>query len=461
MRKRNYIFLSLLPLLVLSGCNSENNNESIVSRNISSLRQGFNLDGQITQTRIELNNTSLEPLPGASEETNIYNTNFIFQNNNGLIGYSKESSQLMGGIELGMEDYEYYCDDEGFAYNKELNYKNEVVDTYPLSFNRKVPYYANGFYNPFLILNENDFTLSTTNSARYDLNLEKTSILANNLLYSLNSGFFGQVQESYVLLSGDDFSIFTIHMSPRIMTEFDNDTYTTKYFEVENVVNFSISNIGTAKLNEVTPIESKNNIELQSALDKITNNFTLTVSDSSLTETSDYYYDGSTIYVHEYRETDSPEVNFETDFYLAEDSENPNGYLYGYSYDAENQSFVQNTEIVGFPQAYQGVYFYNDYLPIISGISADLFTYDSENNLYVGDESAINALVNCFIPNLRPFYYEHAANASKVAIRLNDNNEIDYVTFTYGYMDEFSGEIFNGEVRATYKDVGVTENPAL
>ena len=44
---------------------------------------------------------------------------------------------------------------------------------------------------------------------------------------------------------------------------------------------------------------------------------------------------------------------------------------------------------------------------------------------------------------------------------VTNNNEIDYVTFTYGYMDEFSGEIFNGEVRATYKDVGVTENPAL
>ena len=458
--KKRYLLLTILPIFGLVGCN--NNEElSLVESNIQTLSNGFKMEGNITQTRIEGSvDYNGNFIAGSGEpETNTYKTNFVFQGGD-EIGYQKTSTSLLEGVELTMEDYLYYCDDEGYAYEKQLNYQNQVENVYPLSFGRKVPFYANGFYNPFLILDESDFTQDTTNTARYYLDLGKASIIANNLLYSLNSGFYGRVENSYFIASQGNFTIFTITMSPRVYAEFDNASYTTKYYQIDNTVTFTISEPGSAKVSTLNPVEAKNNTELQSALNTIQDNFTLTITETDETKIQKFYFDGSTIYNHTYREGESAEPNPETDYYLAQKADTENGRLVSYVYNGETTSWEEGTT-TEFPEAYQDYYYYSDYLPIIGGVSADLFTYDREHDLYVSDAIALSALTDCFIVNTPPYRNSNASNASTVSIRLNSSNQIDYVLFSYGYIDELTGTVNVGEITLTYEDIGTTENPAL
>ena len=464
--KKSALILSLLSVFALGSCDNSGENTtttqpSLIEYNLSGLRQGFAFDGTVNQSRIlgyVDADGNFRPYESSTEETSSYDASFVFQNNNGLVGYHKETTQEYLGAVAEMENYTYFCDEEGYAYQKELNYQNEVIDIYPTSYGRKIPYNANGFYNPFLIIGEEDIIQNRSESNRFDLNLDKAGIIAENLLYSLNVGFYGTVAEAYFTLGlSDYFESFTITMNPRVGVEVEEgDDYENLVYRYNNTVTFNISDVSIAAIETVTQIESKQNYDLQNALDKIDDNFTLTVADSANeNDTSSYLFDGSSIYVHHGLDG---EVDLENDYYLAQSTTNPNGTLYSYYYDSETSSYVQGP-VTEYSNAYQGYYYYKDYLPIVSGISADLFTYDKDNDFYVSDAEAITALSSCFGIQSAPFRNSNASSATLIAIRLNDNNEIDYVGFAYSYMDETGSH--SGVVAYIYSNIGTTENPAL
>ena len=247
-------------------------------------------------------------------------------------------------------------------------------------------------------------------------------------------------------------------------TEDSTDGVTYNLYVVENTASFTISEVGTAKVERLAPVAEKaENNSLKEALSKINDNFTLKITDDSLSMgnqviSSEYkklFFTGNEIYVKNWTSTSGSEDDLnENDFLLKEIDETKK--LFSFIYDSETQQFVQSVPN-NFPNAYQGLYFYKDLLPIVNQVSEDLFTYNALTNCYEADLIAINTLTSCFGINLAPFRSVNLQNSSSISIRISDDNSIDYIDFAYNYISTSSVE--KGKIRIEYSNVGKTELP--
>ena len=315
------------------------------------------------------------------------------------------------------------------------------------------------------MINPEDITYEKNlNEERYHLEINKAAIISSNLLSYLNSGFYDVPERAYFKVDENGyFSSFVLIMNDRFMED-STDGVTYNLYVVENTASFTISEVGTAKVERLAPVAEKaENNSLKEALSKINDNFTLKITDDNLSMgnqviSSEYkklFFTGNEIYVKNWTSTSGSEDDLnENDFLLKEIDETKK--LFSFVYDSETQQFVQSVPI-NFSNAYQGLYFYKDLLPIVNQVSEDLFTYNALTNCYEADLIAINTLTSCFGINLAPFKSVNLQNSSSISIRISDDNSIDYIDFAYNYISTSSVE--KGKIRIEYSNVGKTELP--
>lgn len=457
MKNKITILTILSSILPLVSCG----NSDVITSNINNLRNGFLLKGEVTQTRYAATGYGSDHSYSFSkdtEETNKYNVSVGFQSN-GIDAYTKTSTQAYDGETYVIEDYLYFADEEGLTYKKELNYQNKVDRNYSINLSSSSFTY-NGFYNFFSIISKNDLVKDEEFKAydRYQLDITKAGIIANNLLYSLNSGFASKVKEAYFRLSKNKFSEFHIEMEPYYYA----DTSTGYFYKIYNKAVFNISKEGSYKVDDIASIKSKNNTKLEKAFKTINNNFKLSTEINVIEQTTnkvsvtykDFYFDSKSIYVHNYEDLSKNNPDPLTDYYLSPDD---NGKLYSYKYDSESKTYNKSVTDE-YPSLYQGKYYYEDYLPIISKISSNLFTSDSnDKNLYVNDEGTSNCLNKCFYIPLSPYRTADALNFSKYEVKLADEN-IDYIKLYFSYLN-YDGEIRSGYYKLSFDNIGNTSNP--
>ena len=143
-------------------------------------------------------------------------------------------------------------------------------------------------------------------------------------------------------------------------------------------------------------------------------------------------------------------------------TENPNleGRYEARGYDEVTKTWLPSNRTL-FGNIDQDRYTYNDFVPTLSGLSTDLFTYDSENNVYVCDNAAaIDIATNTLMPKATELQNTNAKNATSIEISLNTNNTIKTVTINYSYLDFFSETLTtNGRIVIRYQDLGTTVIP--
>lgn len=499
MKKRNILLISLISLIGLVACEggeiiggddltvpsteTEAFADEIVSSNVEKFMQGFTMEGTVTQTRYasKLNDeTGFYEIDGDPLEFNTYYTNIAFDNRN-INAFYKYSYRNIEGVEIPAEGpYCYFEDENGYAYTQTLNYKNEIDKDYNegyMSNGRKYTFADSGFYNFFSILVSSDFTLnqekSSSSATVFDLNADKVAIIANNLLYSLNSGAYSTIEEATLTARNGVFTEFTFSLAPITSTD-DLGEVTL----IANDVNFLLSDPAETIIEGIEPFEETDESRtLSEVFNKVNDNYTLKVTDSysyvdgvyntqgTEVENTDFYFTGEEIYVHSNDEHGLTDRRY--DFYLApESSDNPN--LYPYTYDSEQNKFVLDADGVyfeenhiNFPDAYLGYYVYEDLLPIVSGVSGTLFEYDEEEGCYVGNEDLSSTLGRLFITTKRPLYFEHFENAYQFNVYVDDNNNLTKVEALYSYTDTLNTIQYYGSTTLEYSNIGTTELPAI
>lgn len=465
MKKKSLLILGLLPISILTSCNNSNSSSSqisvdksdVVKYNLYTLKQAALFTGKITQTRQTATAVTSDGnyVWSSEKETNNYNSTIGFSSKDRNAIY-KYSTQEYLGEQLTIENYTYFEDEKGYAYTESLNYKNELERDYSINLSTS-SFASNGFYNPFSILSEEDFTKDFNGS--YILDLNKAEIITNNLLYSLNSGFGGSVKEAYLTVGEDGlFNDLVITMSSYIY-------YDSSYgyvYKVENTVDFAISEGGTYLVNSSKVFDNKGYTDLEKGLSNLGNNYTLSVkmyskdqvNNTETTTYQDFYFSGDEIYVHSYDNEENKGVDKTDDFFLKGDED---GTLYSYVYDNEQSNWVKGNSIY-FPSTYQGKNTYNDYLPKANQVSSNLFKYDDTSKVYKAEDDASSSLVNCFYPNVAPFRKSASNSFYDVEISLNGSN-ISSVKLPFAYTNFDTGTIVTGNYTLTYSNIGTTVNP--
>ncbi len=468
MKKKYLAILVLAPLAALASCdgNGASSNapsseeiidETTIGYNLKTLSKAVLLSGSITQSRTYATSQNADGsyVWSTTEETNEYATSIGFssKDRNGIYKYSVQEYQ---GEETVIEDYTYFEDEEGYAYKESLNHKNELERDYSINLTT-TSFASNGFYNPFSILSEKDFTVG--NDGKYALDVNKAEIISNNLLYSLNSGFAGSVKEAYFTLGDKLFDHFIITMDSYL---YYDSSYGYMY-KVENTVDFVISRGGIYEVSSQQQFADKGYTSLANGLKALGNNYTLSVEISTLdqinetrtTTYQDFYFTGSEIYLHSYDDANKQDPDKTSDFYLAADED---GTLYSYAYNSENDAWEKKST-TSFPSLYQGKNTYNDYLPVANEVSSDLFKYDETNKSYVAEDAAISSLVDCFYPNVAPFR-KSASNSFYNVEVVTNGDKIVLVTLPFSYTHFQTATILTGTYTLSYSNIGTTTNPA-
>lgn len=505
MKKRNILLVALFGVLTLSGCastpttneddnssdNSGTNEETpsteveteveefsdpVLKENMEKVLKGFSMEGNILQARydskIDANGFYYVDEDDEPLETNTYFTNVAF-NSGEENAFYKYSYRSVEGTTIPAEGpYTFFEDENGYAYEEVIDYTNEVTKKYDVP--RPLTFADNGFYNFFTLLTESDFTLDEDFVAytRYDLNLDKAGIISNNLLYSLNSNAASLPTEAYIRVDNGQFTSLNIELSPAPSI----DNITGQITLITNTIQFNFANLGQETIQHIAKYEETDDSKkVDSALDKladtsykmtVTNDYNLTdlvnSTSNDYVETSDYYFTGEEIYVHNREANETSSLNKEKDYYLAVNPETSGDTrLYPYSYDETTSSFVIQPEgfyyedgTIGYAKGFCGVYTYQDLLPIISEVSGAFFEYDTQADAYVSKDDQVDSLASCFFINKSPFKVSGQAYPYKITIKLNSDGTLASIASDYAYTNGVDGTQYTGTLTATFSDVG-------
>ena len=517
--KRKYILpISLLALLSLASCSNqtpdvpndgdqededktqiiENTetepfNDEVIKNNIEKGLDGFRMSGNITQKRYQERDITTDPVSGAYVlkdgatplETNPYSTDIAYNSKTQNAFYKYSYRTVEGQTMVSEGPYTYFEDENGFAYTENINYKNEVFNDYESSVattQNGLTFADNGFYNFFTILTEDDFTLDEDFAAytRYDLNIDKASIIASTLLYSINSGATALPTEAYVRVDNGNFTQLSITLSPII----SKDSLTSNTSFITNDVLFTFSNLGEETIEHTLPyLETELSQEISNAFSKIGNNYTVNYtdeywnlgnSDNTTTKSQNVYFTGNEIYVHDVVEGETSATSA-NDYYLApENDSNPALYPYdadgnihtdGYYLYGEDEDGNQIITDVLYASANCGAYTYNDLLPIITDVSGAFFdeetttdTAGNENTEIVSKDDHVDSLNDCFFLSKGQFSKELFNNIEYYTVELNNDGSLASISAYYGYAT-LEGTMRVGILTASFSNVGTTTLP--
>lgn len=490
--KNKNILTSIVCALLIVGCNGLNNSSSNTSSSsvstsskieevnsssssvetvsefeqmLRELRKGVQLKGTVNQKSTYLDSDRGNPTGDALENTYNVSLKYQSQEQNGYA--AKVSMRLPTGAEYVYIDTVAFEGEDGFAYYYDLNYDN-TIKAFPHYDTNGRDYVNFGYYyvNPFHYLMEEDFIKVDENT--YHLTKEKANFFASSVLGDIDPAFFevNKVCEFKV----ENGMIKTINVVPADVYGYslNYETWEYVYYFLEQSVTLSIEKYNNVKIDKpktnVVPSDSREAIDnLQVALNKLeSNNYTMKLQCEFIDENNTKYYENATYYytgdeLYYSLSEDQSVPNNSTDIYFHKENNKLVPLGYEAQDDGEDYYAFSSAATPKFIQLNDS-YTYENVIPVISGVNADIFNYNKKYTNYTLVDTMIPYIgALAFIPQISTFSHFSSDSGTKFLVRLNSENEIDYIDYKYSYNDGFFYE--DGSIRITFENVGTTEIP--
>ena len=474
--KNKYLLLSLIGLLSLSGCQFSKDSSSTSSSSISltpfakmlnTYKKGVQLKGEVNQKVYFIDGLTGEKTGG--ETSNTYNVSFTYQSGeeNGYAGYIAQ--KLPNNEEVIYTNNKAFEGKDGFAYYYDINYDNTL---------RAVPHYdttgqeqlnfAHYYINPFHYLFEEDFVKVNDNT--YSLVREKANYFAASVLSDVDVAFQDINKVCNFIIENNEIKSINIVPADVYDSTTDYETWETVYYLLEQNATLNIEKVGSdVKIEKpkpnVVPSENKEPIaKLQEAFNKFkSNNYTMKVDAEFMdqqgnkkNEISTYYFTGDQVYLTYNTDSTTPDAEKDVFFYNNGTELIPLGYS---KEDNENNKYAFSNGIKPKFLQLKDSYKYNEIAPVISEVNADIFNYNSRYKYYSLNEEMVSYISTlAFIPKVNTYSSMSRNTGTKLNVRINSENNIDYIDFNYNYDD---GMFFyqDGKIRITFENVGTTTLP--
>ena len=454
--EKKFIISSLIGLLSISsfvGCDSNvsSSNQITSSSNnglttekarinemIESLRNGIAFEGEIVQKRHILDGYFGNKT--GNVEVVEFNAEYIFEMSNEN-GYSSIVTIDEGNGEELIINNQVFEGEDGYAYFYDLNYDN-TVDKYPIMDIQTGAKVNFGYYclNPFDYLLAEDFIKVSENT--YTLNKGKAAFFAANIFGQVDPAFNRVIDTCEFILEGSTLKSFKFVPQETHNQYTDYEELKAIYYYAENIATFDVTKIGAqAIVPKPQPKETKEeHAALQNAFSKFENkNFTSYLYIDYVDGYGDklgenhlyYYYDGEALYFSATEDQSEPDsIN---DMYL---KPNANGLI-----------SIDGTYVT-----------YDQIVPKISEVSAAIFNYNSEKDVYsICDELVGYIGYIALVPPITEFSLYLMDYGTGMEVFLNDNDELDRIEFSYLYHDGFNYD--DGKVVMKFSNVGTTVLP--
>lgn len=463
MKKR---LLLILAGVMITGCSSASSSKSTVSKMLKSLRQGFKLEGEIKQNCQYLTgSTSAGGKINGKTASNTYKQEIIFENSTEKCYSTKLYQEVESENESGetiTEDslvYEtsMFEGEDGYAYYYDMDINNTIVkrsmkDSSNLSLN-----YGYYYSNPFELILEDDLTKIDNNT--YSLAKNKASFAASILFGIADDAFYGVIDSFILNVEGSTLKSIEVKPAQLETSSTDYETYSQVYYLLDNVATFDVSEISTAKIYKPTVREhTSDHDRLQTAIDKIGTNFTLTRELHSYingvegdTETLVLYYDGTNIYYKAVVEGFENTIDSSNDVLVYQKEGETT--LTAYGYDDASLTF---TESAGSSFSQLNGYTYDVYLPVFNGVAAEIFDKTGDNQYSICDDMKTYIGALAFVPPMGSVEYLDGYGTG-CDISLTDDDSIDMIQFSYEYGSSLYSDI--GTVDIYIDNVGTTVIP--
>ena len=452
MIKAKYLVLGLLSTIAITSCGGKSATK--VEELISTLRKGFNVNGEIVQTSRYYTNDDYNVINSALEQTKkTYKFDYTYQNSE-----KTEEQEAYTGVDRNL----YYIDhtandmprmilddnvfekDNGVFLNS-LFYDN-VVESYTASTSTDddglnlVSYGASGLLNPFLNIGAEDFTQISENA--YSITNDKVSSFILDMFVNIDDLAFSMpVYRNILSLDTDNVGInqMFIYLDEYKTVLTDGTNYNNLYVGQSYTISLTFSDEGVANAKDkLKPYAAKEeNAPLRAIFDKMegkklkTTRKDVTIYDG-IEHTENYetivnYFDGKKILYQVYDAAKLPEGPGHvttSDFLLL--TETKDGLMYPYDREANGTwgKASQFNRIGGFK--------YNAYLPIIGDISEKIFTYDEATKIYHVPQylATYFPIDGCLIPTMVVSSAIYLQYTNDVQIKLKENGDIEWVRLT-------------------------------
>ena len=471
--KNRVFFGTLICSLLLTGCNNNSVEKSLtpLQENIENLKKGFTFAGNLTQTRNFYTDYTFTTIDntGHPEEDLKNEASMTFYFGKDAARRVVEVYDILADEYYTYMDVTYIADEEGYIYKEYLTYSNTVGRNYEMDGFNKISLSGIGLDNPFNYISDTDIV--KMGDGTYELNAELASFIFSRLCSFFVVGASGNPQTNTVAISSDN-KITGLYFEPakRYVADYVSATDTYVYYTVDSVFDFTIMNTGEDKIERLSPTPNKGNINksLENAISKFNgNNVTMFTSEDTFTSSGlktssrNIFIDGENVFVKEFDNSghgSESTINSSYDYLL---TKNPNRETYearGYDLESEKWYPSNNTR---FGKVGQDKYFFNDLIPSVSGLSADLFTYDQDNDEYVLEGTVVNDIgKNLFQASATELSFVKTRKANQLSIFLNGDEEIESVTFFYDYVDFLDPSMVSkGQISIYFQDFGNTELP--
>lgn len=414
------LFSIFIPLLISCGKDGESNqdNDSYASALAYAKEHPFKLSGEAYSIYSTPTDETYEIK--AFDIENVLDEKIV----NSKITYHYEISE--GNSFDQIEEKTYFAKDDGFAYERGLTLKNEVVDSPLYDSNDQQIVFKDYFASPFKDLAYIDF-IELNDFLLVDPSKAKSFALA---LTKLNLNY-SKVELTYAKSRFDKVRIYTSSYSSIIagMSSSYRFDLTFKWGE-------------KGSMPEVKPYKHEDYHDtLETALFKLNRN----ISNHNFTATSTVVNKGQTSIGHFYA---TEEAVFSD---VSDSSGNRYGYkkegtsFYEFVADKDNKIKIYDEDPI------DSSYIYPRYSTSI--FAPEMFYFDNKNNDYVAHEEALSSLVALLAPITEANYYQKYAE--ELSIKLDNNNEFEALNiYYYDYDNNISAT-----VTVTYDNFGSTELP--
>lgn len=418
--------------------------DNTLNESINNLRKGFSFTG----SRIQ----KVTDLEGKDLFQNTYSYDYAFENDENGIKTTQTYTYPYGGKSY-TSSVTAVRDENGYAANEYINYKNEI-DTYPiLDSDSSYAYYDEYFINPFLIVGADDFKLGSE-SKTYSLNKDKLDIF--NYYFCGNSV---PLTKLTITLS-DDSKTISLHEESVSFTGRTKDDETGYYKRCKwiYVGDFEIKEIATTKIASPEPSDEKEDAELSALFNSVGDNFTLSKvlynveTMQEVGDTSVSYFDGNAYYVKS-NSTDDSKVN---DYLYAKDPFLESDDLYEYRYDSSSKLWLKssNDSSSSFNITPQKK---DVFIPHLKDVNVSLFTSgeDSKGYHFCKNDSAKAFMGMGFLSDAETLSYFSSGYGTDAKIKKDGDNIICLISFYY------SDGTYYYEVgyKLTYSNIGSTILP--
>ncbi len=456
MKSKKIVVVSsaLMMVSALSGCGTSNS-DSIIDNMISSMRDGFRLDADI----------SLVGTPKNELYDNVYqnyDAKYIFQNKDFVATQVIIDSEEEDGSKYNVMNDLLKESEDGSGVFLDLSYDNVLSEIPAVDDSGATANFGLYYGNPFSYINASDFTKVDANT--YTLSKEKGSFISSRLFGLIDDCFYALIDETTFKFNNG--VLDTIELKP-----IDVDTSVQMGYEVVSVVinssvTMKVSEIGSAKVNAPSVKEHKSYHDvLQTALDNVNKNYTLIVKENNVDmnlqtstvteenfESRFYYADDYILWRPGYVE-ESPEYDSSSDVVL---KVNEDDSLTGYGYDVASNTWTTDALIANQLTTVNslGVEVIR---PIVSGVAAEVFDYnETEDTYHICSELVSYIGANCFIP-LITVPEEFAGYGTDCYIKL-ENGAIKSITLEYYFNNDFRER--TGTVELVFSEIGTTSLPS-